>query len=510
MADESRLIKYHDFIGLSLEEDQVEILRLVAPIIALGVPESVFDRINISRHGILDRGHKCGVTKNFFTQSIHCDTSSFGKLARFLRSEEGQEILLGIQRKKKLEKKLMKLAACVVKPKDWPVVQKSNDIETALPCEEIDCFDQCKKRRIDDIYKPAFVSEERDQYENFTASSSEMLDQTFDRLQKLMSHLELLDEKISQEDVNQKLLRSLSPEWNTYAVVWRNKAELETMSMDDLYNNLKVYEREVKGMASSSSSTQNMAFMSSSNNNTSSSNEVVNAANGVTTASTQVNTAYSTNIDNLSDFVICSFFAIQPNNPQLAYEDLQQIYPNDIEEMDLRWQMAMLTMKARRFLKNTRRKLTFNGNETIGFDNSKVKYYNWHKRGHFARDCRAPRNQDNRNKESSRKSAEERPNYALMAYSYSSSDSKVSDDEEEDASQPKIEKKTVRPSIVKKEFGNPQMDLQDQGVIDSGCSRHMIGNMSYLTDYEEIDGGYVAFGGNPKGGKITGKCTIKT
>ncbi|GJX20017.1 putative ribonuclease H-like domain-containing protein [Tanacetum coccineum] len=59
-------------------------------------------------------------------------------------------------------------------------------------------------------------------------------------------------------------------------------------------------------------------------------------------------------------------------------------------------------------------------------------------------------------------------------------------------------------------WGNPQMDLQDKGVIDSGCSRHMTGNMSYLTDYEEIDGGYVAFGGNPKGGKIIGKGTIKT
>ncbi|GKA26805.1 putative ribonuclease H-like domain-containing protein [Tanacetum coccineum] len=59
-------------------------------------------------------------------------------------------------------------------------------------------------------------------------------------------------------------------------------------------------------------------------------------------------------------------------------------------------------------------------------------------------------------------------------------------------------------------YGNPQMDLQDKGVIDSGRSRHMTGNMSYLTDYEEIDGGYVAFGGNPKGEKITGKCTIKT
>ncbi|GKE62987.1 hypothetical protein Tco_1513354, partial [Tanacetum coccineum] len=58
--------------------------------------------------------------------------------------------------------------------------------------------------------------------------------------------------------------------------------------------------------------------------------------------------------------------------------------------------------------------------------------------------------------------------------------------------------------------GNPQMDLQDKGVIDSGCSRHMTGNMSYLTDFKEIDGRYVAFGGNSKGGKITGRGTIKT
>ncbi|GKA95191.1 hypothetical protein Tco_0817229 [Tanacetum coccineum] len=127
----------------------------------------------------------------------------------------------------------------------------------------------------------------KQQYENFTTPSLEMLDQTFDRLQKL-----------------------------------RNKADLDTMSMDDLYNNLKVYEPEVKGISSSSSSTQNMAFVSSSNNNTSSSNEAVNAAHGVNTASTQVNTAYSTNIDYLSDAVICSFFASQPNSLQLAHEDL--------------------------------------------------------------------------------------------------------------------------------------------------------------------------------------------
>ncbi|GKC87855.1 ribonuclease H-like domain-containing protein, partial [Tanacetum coccineum] len=254
-------------------------------------------------------------------------------------------------------------------------------------------------------------------YENFTAPSSETLDQTFDRLQKLVSQLEIF----SESHMNQKLLRRLSPEWNTHALVWRNKPELETMSIDDLYKNIKVYEPEVEGTSSSNTSTQNMAFVSS--NNYGSTYEEVNTGS-------------------------------QPNSPQLVIEDLQQIHPDDIEEVDLRWQMAMLTMRARRFLKNTRRRLTVNSNENISFDKSKVECYNCHKKRHFARECRDPRNQDNWNRESSRRSvpvetttsnaliscdglggydwsdhAEEGPtNYALMAYSSSSSDSEVSND----------------------------------------------------------------------------------
>ncbi|GJY84605.1 hypothetical protein Tco_0498631 [Tanacetum coccineum] len=80
----------------------------------------------------------------------------------------------------------------------------------------------------------------KQQYENFTASSLEVLDQTFDRLQKLISQLEIHGESISQEDVNQKFLRSLSPEWNTHTIVWRNKPEIDTLSLDDLYNNLNI------------------------------------------------------------------------------------------------------------------------------------------------------------------------------------------------------------------------------------------------------------------------------
>ncbi|GKB54406.1 ribonuclease H-like domain-containing protein [Tanacetum coccineum] len=289
------------------------------------------------------------------------------------------------------------------------------------------------------------------QYKFFTTSSSDVLDQTFDRLQKLISQLEIHGESISQEDVNQKFLRSLSPEWNTHTIVWRNKPKIDTLSLDDLYNNLKIYEPEVKRTSSSNTNIQNVAFVSS--NSTSSTNGAVNTAHGATTASTQATAVNSTTIDNLSDVVICAFFTSQPNSPQLDNEDLQQIHPDDLEEMDLRWQMAMLTMRARRFLKNTRRKFSVNGTETIRFDKSKVECYNCHKRGHFARECRAPRNQENRNRENTRRvvlvetttsnalvscdgsgydwsdQAEEGlTNFALMAYSSTSSNSEVSTD----------------------------------------------------------------------------------
>ncbi|GKE45301.1 uncharacterized mitochondrial protein-like protein, partial [Tanacetum coccineum] len=184
-----------------------------------------------------------------------------------------------------------------------------------------------------------------------------------------------------------------------------------------------------------------------------STNGAVNTAHGATTASTQATAVNSTTIDNLSDAVICAFFASQPNSPQLDNKDLQQIHLDDLEEMDLRWQMAMLTMRARRFLKNTRRKFSLNGIETIRFDKSKVECYNCHKRGNFKRECRAPRNQENKNRKITRRvipvetttfnalvscdgsgydwsdQAEEGPtNFALMAYSSTSSSSKVSHD----------------------------------------------------------------------------------
>nr|GEX44601.1 hypothetical protein [Tanacetum cinerariifolium] len=178
--------------------------------------------------------------------------------------------------------------------------------------------------------------------------------------------------------------------------------------------------------------------------------------------------------------------------------DLENIHPNDLEEMDLRCQMAMLTIRARRFLKKTGRKLNVNDNETIEFDKTNVERYNCHKRGHFTRECKALRNQDNKHKESTRRSmhakttpsialvscdgiggydwsdqVDEGPNYALMAFSSSPSDSK----------------------------GKLQMDLPDKGVIESGCSRHMTRNMYYLTDYEEKMEDMLLLEGTPNEGK---------
>ncbi|GJZ74357.1 hypothetical protein Tco_0638503 [Tanacetum coccineum] len=157
------------------------------------------------------------------------------------------------------------------------------------------------------------------------------LDKTYDMFQKLISQLEIHGEVISQEDANLKLLRSLPSAWNTHTLIMRNKSDLDTLSMDDLYNNLKVYEAEIKGQSSSSSNSQNVAFVSS--ENTSSTNEAVNTAHDVSTASSQGQAPSLT----YADDVMFSFFANQSNSPQLDNEDLEQIDTDGIsfKEMDL-------------------------------------------------------------------------------------------------------------------------------------------------------------------------------
>nr|GEV63891.1 putative ribonuclease H-like domain-containing protein [Tanacetum cinerariifolium] len=201
----------------------------------------------------------------------------------------------------------------------------------------------------------------KQQYENFIGSSSESLDQIHDRLQKLISQLEILRESLSQEDINLKFLRSPPTEWRTHTLIWRNKTDLEEQSLDDLFNSLKIYEAEVK----------------------------ISVVASVYAASAKILVSALPNVDTLSNVIIYSFFSSQSNSLQLDNDDLKQIDVDDLEEMDLKWKMAMLTVRARRFLQWTGRNLGANGPTSMGFDMSKVENYNCHRKGHFARECRS-------------------------------------------------------------------------------------------------------------------------
>ncbi|GJR61665.1 ribonuclease H-like domain-containing protein [Tanacetum coccineum] len=325
------------------------------------------------------------------------------------------------------------------------VGEVEREYETTFTKEKQDRRNEMKDRETQLMALP-----NKDQLKFHSYKDSKLLMKAFEKRyggNKESKKLDIQGEVITQEDMNLKLLRSLPSEWMTHAVIWRNKEETETISLDDLYNNLMIYELELTGSSDTSQNPQNMAFVSSnstsSNCNNNNTNKADNTAYGVSAVHTQCN---PTSGDNLSDAMICAFLASQPNSCDAM------IY---LEEMDLQWEMAMLTIKARRFIQRTDRKLDVNG-QRVGFDRTKVECYNCHKYGHFARECRAPRNQENRRRENSRRTVivetptknalvaqdgiggydwsyqakEEHPtNFALMAHtssgSSSSSDSEV-------------------------------------------------------------------------------------
>nr|GEV02016.1 hypothetical protein [Tanacetum cinerariifolium] len=275
----------------------------------------------------------------------------------------------------------------------------------------------------------------------------------------------------------------------------------------------------------------------------------------------------------------------------------EPVQANVIKKNGSKVKNGYVNHESQKIPKKTRRKVGANGSETIGFDKTKVEFYNCHKSGHFVRECKDLR--ENKNREPVRRNvtvettdtkvlvaqdgfeydwsdqAEEGPtNFALMAYTSlgigyhavpppytgnfmphkldlilanvdkyvvsesvtsvpavttneaKTSESKpksvsepliedwISDSEDENENETKPKVNTTRPKAVlnaaQGNQGNPQQDLKDKGVIDSGCYRHMTRNKSYLTDYKEINKGFVTFGGNSKGGKITRKGKIST
>nr|GEU63286.1 copia protein [Tanacetum cinerariifolium] len=433
------------------------------------------------------------------------------------------------------------------------------------------------------------------QYGNFKAEGSENLEQTFNRLQAIVSHLEFMDVKIKQDDLNQKFLTSLATEWLMYTIVWRNRDDLDTMSLDDVYNHLKVYEPKVQ--KTSESNSQNMAFISSSD--TSSGKGEVHTAS-VPTASTQVSTA----------------------STDIKYEDITQINENDIEEMDIKWNMALLSMRADRGLSQVEARLVeFKENEVKFYERIRVLERDVEIRDNKIEYLKNELEQVEKEKESldnkltgfrnaskdldnllgSQRSDKKKEGLGYSAvlpppvqiYSppkkdlswtglpefvddtvtdyrrptpsidaskcnksklQSSNFSVFEHGESTVKNQPRVPRVStvtkkiptvdskfltakstltanledkgkavkalacwiLRPKQITSEqglnsngvLGNSQNNIDDKGYWDSGCSRYMIGNISYLSEYEPYDGGYVLFGHG--GGKITGKGIIKT
>ncbi|GJX12800.1 ribonuclease H-like domain-containing protein [Tanacetum coccineum] len=293
----------------------------------------------------------------------------------------------------------------------------------------------------------------KQQFEGFYILNLEGLHKGYDRFQSLLSQLEIHGAGVSSEDANHKFLRSLPSSWSQVSLIMRTKPGVDTINFDDLYNNLRVFESDVKGSSASSSNTQNVAFISS---------ESTNSTNDVSTAygasPSSGHNSQRENSSSYTDDLMYSFFANQSSGPQLDHEDLEQIDEFDLEEMDLKWQVAMISMRLKKFYKKTGRKLHFDAKEPVGFDKTKVECYNCHKTGHFARECRLKGNQDARRRDAGNSgykakdngrrpgkqeepkalvtldgegidwtahAEDEQENFALMAFSNSGSDTEV-------------------------------------------------------------------------------------
>nr|GEW98393.1 ribonuclease H-like domain-containing protein [Tanacetum cinerariifolium] len=421
-----------------------------------------------------------------------------------------------------------------------------------------------------------------------------------------------------------EILEKSASEWKSHTLIWRNKADLEEQSLDDLFNNLKIYEAKVKGSSPSSQNTQNIAFVSS--NNTNNINESVTAASSIFAASSKATFSTLLNVDSLSDATIYSFFASQSNSPQLDNEDLKQIDPDDLEEMDLK---ECRSARDNRNKETTRRTVPVEAHQVLQDQimrmpkNLKNDRYKIGEGYHavpppytgtflppkldlvFNDDPNASESvanmfyvESNTNKPCNDMSKTHRPDAPIVKdWIFDSKDeteiesvpkqrepSFVKSTEHVNTSRESVKKvkhnkqaenlrtnnqksrvltrsrlvslNAARPvptavtqstvkstwpvkhvvnkihspvrrlinqriatknsnfnkkvTTVKANKGNPQQALQDKDVIDSGCSRDMTRNIYFLLDFEEINRGYVAFGGNPKGGKISGKGKIKT
>nr|GEU34914.1 putative ribonuclease H-like domain-containing protein [Tanacetum cinerariifolium] len=323
------------------------------------------------------------------------------------------------------------------------------------------------------------------------------------RLQKLISQLEILGESLSQEDINLKFLKSLPTEWRTHTLIWRNKTDLEEQSLDDLFNNHKIYEAEVKSSSSASTSTQNIAFVSS--ETTDSTNEPISVVASVSAASAKFPIFALLNVDTLSNAIIYSFFASQSNSPQLDNDDLKQI---DAEEEPTNYALMAFTTSSS----------SSSDNETVetSIPTANIK----------TAIPKPKSNGNHRNRKACFVSVLTKSKLVAITAARPVTAA---------VPKPHVTRPRLVKPIVTKPYSPPRrhinrslspkasnFPLKVTAVKEIQVSNGLgpkerltilllvQGNMSYMSNFEELNGRYVAFGGKLKGGKISGKGKIRT
>nr|GEV53183.1 reverse transcriptase domain-containing protein [Tanacetum cinerariifolium] len=254
----------------------------------------------------------------------------------------------------------------------------------------------------------------KQQFKSFSVSNSKGLHKVYDRFQSILSQLETHGACVSTKNANQKFLRSLPSSWSQVSLIMRTKPGVDTLNFDDLYYNLRVFEYDVKGSTGSSSSSQNVAFVSS--EKTSSTNEV-NTAYGGSTSS-----GHNSQKEGSSSYIddLMYSFANQSSGPQLDHENLKQVDEFNLNEMDLKCQVAMISTRLKKFYKKTWRKLHFDAKEHVGFNKRKVECFNCHNTRHFD-EHKAMVTVDGKGVDWTGHAEDETGDYVLIAYNYSNS-----------------------------------------------------------------------------------------
>nr|GEU74827.1 putative ribonuclease H-like domain-containing protein [Tanacetum cinerariifolium] len=278
----------------------------------------------------------------------------------------------------------------------------------------------------------------KQQFKGFFVSTSEGLHKGYDRFQTLLSQLDIYGVGVLHKDANQKFLRSLPSSWSQVALIIRTKPGLDTLSFNDLYNNLRVFKHDVKGTNASSSNTQNVAFVSA--DNTSSTND---------------------------------------------------INDDDIEEIDLKWQVVMISMRIKKFHKRTGRKLQFDTKDLVGFDKTKVECFNCHKMGHFARDCRAKGNQDIKKRDDGYNGNKTRDNGGRPAY-HDDSKALVTIDGEDIDWSGHVEEDAQNYAMIAYSFSNSGSDNEASGLEDTFVNDRYADGMHAVPP--PMIGNYMPFG----------------